>query len=483
MSWPFRKRSIVLGTVSPHLPWLCDVGLSRAQERYHAAIFGRSGSGKSKLLQSIFLQHLRRQQGIGLIEPHHDLSFDVLGSLVASGFFRDRSAFERLVYIDWGNGAYVPFNVLAGRRSPDTLALNALDAMLRVWPELTAAPMFQTLVLASLTCLIVNGLPITYLYQLLTEKPFRDTCLKAVSDPLIHQQFAAFDALGRDQTQAAGSALRRAFLLSFSPLARLTLGQPDNLLDFRALMDQGRAFIINLGNVGDPETRRLLGALLMVQIEQAALSRTDLLPGQRTPLTLLVDEWPSMAAQTATIAHILSQTRKFNLRLYLAAQSLAQVDSQRLTGALENCKLMVAFGLGRDSAVTQARHIGDIDPLQIKEGALSETQHNVFTGVGEQFEVWAQELQNLSPREAYIKLEGRPAVKVRTLGVKQPRVDQRQLADVLETYRRRYQRTEREAQEAIAGLSLPLPRAAAAPGEPAYTRLFGGANRVGDLSS
>src|SRR5207248_8427597 len=105
----------------------------------------------------------------------------------------------------------------------------------------------------------------------------------AVDDPLIHQSFESFERLGREQTQAAGSLLRRAFLLSFSPLARMTLGAPENWLNFRKIMDEGRSVIINLGNVGDNETRKLLGALLMVQIEQAALSRTDIAPADREP--------------------------------------------------------------------------------------------------------------------------------------------------------------------------------------------------------
>jgi hypothetical protein len=57
---------------------------------------------------------------------------------------------------------------------------------------------------------------------------------------------------------------------------------------------------------------------LLVQIEQAALSRTDLSPGQRRPWTVLVDEWPAMAASAETLGSILDQTRKFGLRLYLA---------------------------------------------------------------------------------------------------------------------------------------------------------------------
>jgi len=116
-------------------------------------------------------------------------------------------------------------------------------------------------------------------------------------------------------------------------------------------------------------------------LEQAALSRTDLTPAQRRrPYTVLVDEWPSFAAQDDTIGTILSQTRKFNLRLYLAAQSTCQITSERLNGALENCRLNVVFGLGRDSAVHQSRHIGWVDPMVLKEAPLTSVQHGRLPG-------------------------------------------------------------------------------------------------------
>src|SRR5207245_6868447 len=138
--------------------------------------------------------------------------------------------------------------------------------------------------------------------------------------------FANFERLGRDRVEAAGSALRRAFLYSFSPQARYTLGQPENMLDFRRWMDHGISFIINLGNIKDHETRALIGALVLVKAEQAALSRTDIAdPGARRPFTLLVDEWPSLGAHVETIATILSQARKFDLRLSLVAPSLSQL--------------------------------------------------------------------------------------------------------------------------------------------------------------
>lgn len=434
------------GDVFRHVP-VTQLRLSEKEQAYHAAIFGTSGSGKSKMLQSVFLQHVSRNHGVGLVDPHSDLGLDVIKYLISQKFFLKAESFERLIYLDFANGAFVPFNVLNQPYDPHTIGLNALEAMLRVWPSLEEAPLFQTLFLAATSGLIQCKLPITYLYQMLTDGEFRNECLKKVTDPLIHQTFRNYyERLGREQAQAAGSTLRRAFLLSFSPVIRNALGQPDNWLNFRKIMDSGKSIIISLGGLED-ETKRLLGAMLMVAIEQAALSRVD--SSERRPFNLLVDEWGSFAAQEKTIGTILSQTRKFNLRIWLAAQSLAQVSSARLSGALENCRLMIAFGLGRESAEIQAKHIGKADPFAVKEQALTMTQHAQYMPVLEQFEGWTQELQNLPTRVAYVRLQGKPAVKITTLNVGDPKVDPGELKEVLSEYKRRYQRTAEEAEAAL----------------------------------
>jgi hypothetical protein len=454
LHWPSAKDIVLGGTVPPPfadffnqlLPFQCR--LSEKEQAYHAAIFGASGSGKSKLLQSIFLQHLSKGHGVGLIDPHADLALDILKSLIASGYFRKEEAFERLIFLDFANGSYVPFNVLNQNYNAHTTALNALEGMIRVWPELETAPLFQTLFLAAVTALIVCKLPITpYLYHILTDGEFRNACLQQVTDPLIHLTFKNYyEKLGRDQAQAAGSTLRRAFLISYSPVIRNALGQPDNWLDFRQIMNSGKSLIISLGGLED-ETKRLIGAMLMVAIEQAALSRTNI--AERRPFTLLVDEWGSFAAQDRTIATILSQCRKFALRLYLAAQSLSQVSSNRLSGALENCRLMIAFALGRASAEIQAKQIGFADPFAIKEEPQAETQHSQYLSILDQFEVWNQELMNLPTRSCYVKVQGKEAVKITSLKVRQPKVDQKDLAAVLGEYKRRYQRSRQEAEDVL----------------------------------
>jgi hypothetical protein len=470
MSWlGHRRPGLTLGTYSPHFGFNA-VRLTPAAERYHGLIVGKSGSGKSKLLQHLMLSHIRASlresprpgtyssHGATVLEPHHDLSFDILTSLVASGFYRRPDAYQRVVYLDFGNDAYVPFNVLAGEGDPHERAGLVLDAMFRIFPELQTAPTFTELFQAGVVALIESKQPLTALHRLYTDRTFRQHCLRTVQhDEAVWQTFAHFEQLGRDQASEAGSTIRRAFQLIFNPSTRLSLGQPENLLPFRRWMDEGRFVILNLGGMRDGLSRKIIGALLMVQLEQAALSRTDLLPQDRVQHTVMVDEWPTFAATEESLGHILSQARKFGLNIYLACQSLSQISGKRLSGAFENCRLSVFFALGHDSAEVSSRQIGDIDPFAIKEAsadgdARSAPAHDQYLPLLEQVQLWTNQLKGLSPRHCFVKIDAARPIAVRTPTVKDPKVEKAELAEVLATYRQLYQKDRVAAERAVASL-------------------------------
>jgi hypothetical protein len=433
---------IALGAVmsrrSPGRP----VWLERPEQRYHGFLLGTSGSGKSSWLEHLFLAYFAKGKTVGGIDPH-DLSLNTLYALLKRGYFRDRRAFQRLVYIDWGSGWYVPFNVLKGRGSPQSIALNCYQALLRVYPELQEAPAFRRMFLAACLALIANGLTLKHLHTFFADEAFRRRCLGKVEHRLTRETFALFERWKREQPSEVGSLLRRIFAILFEDVAAETLGHRDNLLDFRAMMDRGQSFLISLSNIGDDETRRLIGAFLMVAIEQAALSRRDLPQAWRDyrSLHLLVDEWPSFAAQAQTIGNILDLTRKYGLRLYLSSQRVSQfaAGADQLLGALENCDFKVAFRLGHESAEVMAPHFFDVDPYRVKALAPTEEQHHLYLSVQEQRALNAQILKNLPHRVAVVKLPGRDPIPFYTPDVPPTDPHDPQLLEVLRIYRRLYQ--------------------------------------------
>jgi formate-dependent phosphoribosylglycinamide formyltransferase (GAR transformylase) len=64
---------------------------------------------------------------------------------------------------------------------------------------------------------------------------------------------------------------------------------------------------------------------------------------------------------------------------------------------------------------------------------------------------------NLPTRCCYVKVQGKEAVKITSLRVGQPKVDQKELAAVLSEYKRRYQRDKQEAAAVLQRVAAGLP--------------------------
>jgi hypothetical protein len=369
----------------------------------HKHVIGLSGSGKSTLLAAMAVALIRQNVGVAVIDPHADLVQAIMAGLVDARFFEQPGAAERLRYIDFTDeNRHLPFNVLKQPHStPDRIAQEVNEVCQRAWTALAggAAPQFENIVLAAVTVLAANGLTLTQLQALLTDREYREALLARGADPHIVDFFhGRFDRWGREQPGMLESTLRRIFLLTFSPTLRYCLGQPDNALDFRALLDSGTSVLVNLGGLEDA-TRQLLGCLLTVGFEKAALARATLAPARRAPYHLILDEFASFSAQSEqTLGEVLSQCRKYGLFLTLAHQTWSQL-SGKLAGALQNT-VEIAFRLGHDDARWAAPRFGSFDPSQAKQVGADGRDYPL--SVQETFEGWADALERLGLGQAYV---------------------------------------------------------------------------------
>ena len=264
--------------------------------------------------------------------------------------------------------------------------------------------------------LIACGLSLLELEPLLTDRDFRQRMLRHVEDPLVVSFFQhQYDRWGREQPIFVSPVLNKVSAFLFKPQVRTMLGADDNALDFRRIIDEGKILVINLGCFRDEETQRLLGSLFLTSLEQAAFSRSNQPPHARRPFFCMIDEFPLFCARDQTsLARILSECRKYRLHLGLAHQTIAQLPGQRIQGALENAKLKVIFGTGRQTAEAIARELYMPDPKAIKheviDEAAKERTHPVFSALNDQFEVFTQSVQQLRRRRALVKLPDKATV-------------------------------------------------------------------------
>lgn len=433
--------------------------LSTRELATHLHVIGVSGSGKSRFLAGLFLAMLRLGMPVTLVDPHGDLARLVLAHLVNGGFYKNTAAYDRLLYLDIPGalkaGRYLPFNVLTGERDPHRVARNVLEALRRAWPTLDGgvAPAFENAVLAGTFVLAQHGLPLPLLHDLLVDTAWRNRLLRDIDDEAVVGFFhERYDRWGRQQPLLVESTLRRVFLLAFSPVLRYSLAQAENTLDFRHIFQRNQSLIINLA-LPDADARRLLGCLMAVSAEQAALARADDRdPTGRGTHHLILDEFADFVAQSETsLAAILSHCRKYGLYAVLAHQTWSQA-SARLRGGLQNVGIEVAFRLGRADAEAMARTLGRVDPRSIKHdlaGTGDGPGHPLFYSPAEQWEEWTNAIQDLRQREAFVARVGHPATRIRTLPVPDVVVPPDVVSRVEAAYLERYFRTAADAEQLL----------------------------------
>lgn len=437
------KATVRLGTHG--LFGLSPMTLDLNSFNSHLYIVGASGQGKSKFLQQLLFQLAVTGAGCGVFDPHSDLASDLLAELASyptPAWLSDAKNQERVIYLDPSRTDYlIPCNILKSSCStPYEVAENVVEAFRRVWPEtLTEAPRFAQILRNAALTLSLNGLSLLELEPLLTNKPFRMRVLATTADPLVVSFFThQYDKWGREQAIFASPVLNKISAFLFKPQVRLMLGANENRLDFRQIIDSGKVLIVNLGGFHDEETQRLLGALLITALEQAAFSRSSQTAEARKPFFAMIDEFPLFCSRDQTsLARILSECRKYRLHLGLAHQTITQLPGQRIQGALENAKLKVIFGTGRQTAEAIVKDLFLPNPKAIKhEVADSEAQdrtHPVFDPILEQYETAIQKIQKQSCRQVLVKLpECDTVMQAKTPIVPPSRIT----ADTLEQWKR-----------------------------------------------
>lgn len=427
-----RRESLVLGRTGPF--FFAPVYRVPAQARStHMYVIGITGKGKSKLLESCLVQDIRARRGCVLIDPHGDLTEDVLRHCLTRHILTPADAKHLIYFEPTRQDRIIPFNVLATDGRPYEIAQRVVEAFRRTWPEsLREAPHFSNIATAALMVLVENGLTLIDMHRLLVDADWREALLERTANSEVVSFFHdRYDRWGREAPALRESTLNKVAAFTFNPYLRLVLGQRENRLNLRRIMDEGQVLLVDLGRC-DGETRRLLGSLLVTGLEQAAASRQGIPREKRRACYTYIDEFQDFAANPGSVkslAQILSECRKFGLHLTLAHQNLSQL-SPRMLGAIGNIQTRVFFGLARRDAEWFAHEVGWVDTQAVKREAQTEVQHPVFAPLTEQWEEWAVRLKDQPARQALVSGYDGSVRRIWTLRVPPYRVDDEALADL-----------------------------------------------------
>lgn len=319
----------------------------RAEDRgKHMYVIGKTGMGKSTMLENMAIQDIQNGEGIFFLDPHGSSAEKLLD-------FIPHERIKDVVYFaPFDTDFPIGFNVMedVGYDKRHLVVSGLLGAFKRIWVDMWSARMEYILQNTLLALLEYPESTLLDVNRMLSNKTFRKAVVDKVTDPIVRTFWVEEFATYTDRyTQEATPAIQnKVGQFTANPLVRNIIGQPKSSFDLRYMMDNKKIFIANLskGRMGETNAA-LLGSMLTVKIYLAAMSRADEPAVRMAKLPRVyfyVDEFQSMMNEA--FADILSESRKYKLALTLANQYIEQMEENVRNAVFGNVGTMIVFRVG-----------------------------------------------------------------------------------------------------------------------------------------
>jgi len=312
----------------------------------HVYSIGKTGMGKSTMLENMAIQDIQNGNGLAFLDPHGKTA-DLLLDYIPEHRIKD------VVYFaPFDTGFPISFNVMEDVE-PDRRHLvvsGLMSAFEKIWVDAWSARMAYILQNTLAALLEYPGATMLGINRMLSDKSYRQKVVDNISDPTVKSfwvdEFAKYtDRYAQEATPAIQNKVGQ---FTSNPLIRNIIGQPKSSFDIRKIMDEKKILIVNLskGLVGE-NNANLLGSMIVTKIYLAAMSRADADPKELKKLPnfyLYVDEFQSFANKS--FADILSEARKYKLSLNITHQYIEQMAEEVRAAVFGNVGTMIAFRVG-----------------------------------------------------------------------------------------------------------------------------------------
>jgi len=319
----------------------------KARDRVrHMYVIGKTGMGKSTMLENLIAQDLQNGEGIAMIDPHGASAEKILDYI-------PKERINDVVYFapfDLDNP--IAFNVMedVGYDKRHLVVSGLMSAFEKIWEDAWSARMEYILTNTLLALLEYPDSTMLDVNRMYSDKTFRKKVVDYVTDPLVKEfwegEFANFtDRYAQEATPAIQNKVGQ---FTGNPLIRNIIGQSKSSFDIRDIIDNKKILICNLskGLVGETNAN-LLGSMLITKIYLAAMSRADVSEkemGKLPNFYFYVDEFQSFANRS--FADILSEARKYKLNLTIAHQYIEQMSDEVRAAVFGNVGTMITFRVG-----------------------------------------------------------------------------------------------------------------------------------------
>lgn len=330
-------------------------GIKQDDRRRHMYIIGKTGMGKTNLLETMAIQDIRRGHGIAYIDPHGDTAEKLLKAIPSNRI-------NDVIYFNPSDQEYpIAFNPMENT-APEMRHLTAsglIGVFKKIWHDSWGPRLEDTLRNTLLALLETPNATLLGVQRMLRDEAYRKKISSELEDPVVKAFWQkTFDKWNdRYREEAIAPVQNKVGQFLSSHLIRNIFGQPKSSFDVRDVMDGRKILIMNLskGRIGE-DNSALLGAMMITKIQLAAMGRVDMPEEERKDFYVYTDEFQNLA--TESFANILSEARKYRLNLILANQYIEQIEDKVKNAIFGNCGTIVSFRVGAEDAERLARELG-----------------------------------------------------------------------------------------------------------------------------
>jgi energy-coupling factor transporter ATP-binding protein EcfA2 len=322
-------------------------GIKAKDRLRHIYIIGKTGQGKTTLLENMINFDIQNKNGFAFLDPHGDSVQRILDYI-------PKERIDDVIYFNPTDVNHpIAFNPLekVSWEHRHLTAISLLSIFKKIWVDAWSARMEYILTNTLLALLEWPNSTLLDVNRLLADEKFREKVVNNLKDEVVKafwkQEFSKYHLQFR--TEAIAPIQNKIGQFITNPLIRNIIGQTESAFDLRKIMDEGKIFLANLsvGAIGE-ETSRLLGGLLITKFQLSAMSRVDVPEEKRKDFYLYIDEFQNFA--TESFINILSEARKYHLSLILAHQYLDQVPEEIVKAVFGNVGTFIVFRLGANDA-------------------------------------------------------------------------------------------------------------------------------------